>query len=75
MSVRQATGMYAISLPNGCRSLPVELLPQLERFERIYLWMDDDTPGGSMGLVDDSVLCVFVRRRMGRSARILFLLA
>ena len=45
MAVRQATGYYAVSLPNGCRSLPPELLPWLERFERIYLWLDDDVPG------------------------------
>ena len=45
MSVRQATGAYAVSLPNGCRSLPVEVLPLLERFSRLYLWLDDDGPG------------------------------
>lgn len=31
---QQATGRPAVSLPNGCRSLPVEVLPLLERFER-----------------------------------------
>ena len=45
MAVWQATGRPAISLPNGCRSLPVETLPLLEDFERIYLWMDNDGPG------------------------------
>jgi twinkle protein len=45
MSVHQATGMPAVSLPNGCRSLPVELLPWLERFVKIYLWMDNDVAG------------------------------
>ena len=45
MAVHQSTGLPAVSLPNGCRSLPVELLPILERFELIYLWMDDDVPG------------------------------
>jgi twinkle protein len=45
MAVFQATGMPSVSLPNGCRSLPVEVLPLLERFERIYLWMDNDGPG------------------------------
>ncbi|KAL6068923.1 Twinkle protein, mitochondrial [Balamuthia mandrillaris] len=45
MAVHQATGMPAISLPNGAQSLPIELLPQLERFSKIYLWMDDDVPG------------------------------
>jgi twinkle protein len=45
MVVHQATGLPTVSLPNGCRSLPVDILPFLERFERIYLWMDDDIPG------------------------------
>jgi twinkle protein len=38
-------GLPAISLPNGCGSLPPALLPQLERFQTIYLWMDNDSPG------------------------------
>lgn len=45
MAVFQATGRPAVSLPNGARSLPVSLLPALERFKKIYLWMDDDIPG------------------------------
>jgi twinkle protein len=45
MAVHQATGLYAVSLPNGARSLPVDLLPRLERFRTIYLWMDNDIPG------------------------------
>lgn len=45
MAVYQATGRHAVSLPNGCRSLPVEVLPMLEKFDTIYLWMDNDGPG------------------------------
>jgi len=45
MAVYQATGRPTVSLPNGCRSLPVEVLPMLERFDTIYLWMDSDAPG------------------------------
>jgi len=45
MAVYQATGRPAVSLPNGCRSLPLEVLPLMERFETIYLWMDNDGPG------------------------------
>jgi twinkle protein len=45
MAVYQATGRPSISLPNGCRSLPDQVLPLLERFEKIYLWMDNDGPG------------------------------
>ena len=45
MAVWQATGCPAVSLPNGCRSLPVQVLPLLEDFDKIYLWMDNDAPG------------------------------
>ncbi len=45
MAVYQATGRHAVSLPNGCRSLPVEVLPLLERFEKVHLWMDNDAAG------------------------------
>ncbi|CEG37503.1 mitochondrial helicase twinkle [Plasmopara halstedii] len=45
LAVHQATGMAAVSLPNGCQSLPPSVLPLLERFERIYLWMDNDASG------------------------------
>ncbi|CAM9302975.1 unnamed protein product [Chrysoparadoxa australica] len=45
MAVYQGTGMPALSLPNGCRNLPVDVLPLLERFDRIFLWMDNDGPG------------------------------
>jgi twinkle protein len=45
MAVYQATGRCALSLPNGARSLPPALLPCLERFEKIILWMDDDPAG------------------------------
>ena len=44
LSIKQRSCLL-LSLPNGCRSLPVDLLPLLERFETIYLWMDDDLPG------------------------------
>jgi len=45
MAAYQATGIPAVSLPNGASSLPVDILPMLERFDRIYLWMDDDNAG------------------------------
>lgn len=35
----------AISLPNGAKSLPPQLIKMLERFDQIYLWLDDDVPG------------------------------
>lgn len=45
MAVHQATNRPAVSLPNGCRSLPVQVLPLLEKFDKIYIWMDSDQPG------------------------------
>ncbi|TYZ61602.1 hypothetical protein PybrP1_002016 [[Pythium] brassicae (nom. inval.)] len=45
MAVHQATGLPAISLPNGCQSLPPSVLPLLERFSKVFLWMDNDASG------------------------------
>lgn len=45
MAVYQATGVPAISLPNGATSLPVRLLPLLEPIKEIILWMDFDRVG------------------------------
>jgi twinkle protein len=45
MAVWQATGRPAVSLPNGCRSLPDDAAVLLDRFEKIYLWMDNDKAG------------------------------
>lgn len=45
MAVYQATGRPALSLPNGASSLPLSVVKMLERFQKIYLWMDDDIPG------------------------------
>ena len=45
MAVHQSTGRYAVSLPNGASHLPCQLLPWLEQFEKVYLWLDDDLAG------------------------------
>lgn len=45
MAVFEATGLPAISLPNGASNLPTQLIAYLERVERIYLWMDNDEAG------------------------------
>jgi twinkle protein len=37
--------MPAVSLPNGASHLPTSLLPWLERFKRVYLWLDNDLAG------------------------------
>ncbi|GIX66048.1 DNA polymerase I [Babesia caballi] len=50
MIVNQTTGRVAVSLPNGSNSLPVALLPRMEKLDHIYLWMDFDAAG--QGSVD-----------------------
>lgn len=45
MAVYQATKMPSVSLPNGASHLPVQLLELIEKFERVYLWMDNDEIG------------------------------
>ena len=45
MAVYQATQLPSISLPNGASHLPVQLLPMIEKLERVYLWMDNDDIG------------------------------
>jgi len=45
MAVYQATGRPAVSLPNGCRSFPTDILVLMERFNTVHIWMDNDGPG------------------------------
>jgi len=45
MSVYQSTNIPSISLPNGANHLPLEMIPFLEQFEIIYLWLDADNMG------------------------------
>ena len=45
LAVYQETGLPTVSLPNGARSFPPDLLEQLEQFKTIYVWCDDDVPG------------------------------
>ena len=45
MAVYQATGRPTVSLPNGCRSFPTDIIALLERFDTVYIWMDNDGPG------------------------------
>lgn len=42
IAVSQSTMYPAISLPMGTNSLPLEVLPQLEQFEKIVLWFGND---------------------------------
>jgi twinkle protein len=45
MAVYQATGYPAISLPQGANHLPDAIVPYLNQFEKIVLWMDNDEAG------------------------------
>ncbi|CAJ0933201.1 unnamed protein product [Ranitomeya imitator] len=42
LAVHQATGVTTVSLPRGINCLPPVLLPYLEQFKRITLWLGDD---------------------------------
>lgn len=41
MAAYQSTGIPALSLPKGNTQLPIEVLPLLERFEKVYVWLDE----------------------------------
>ena len=45
MSVYQQTKKVALSLPQGASHLPDQLIPLLDRFEKVTLWMDNDKAG------------------------------
>ncbi|KAM7370570.1 hypothetical protein PAMP_010102 [Pampus punctatissimus] len=42
MAVSQATGLPSVALPRGVSCLPPILLPYLEQFKRVTLWLGDD---------------------------------
>ncbi|NWI11405.1 PEO1 protein, partial [Crypturellus soui] len=42
LALHQATGVPCVSLPRGPACLPPPLLPYLEQFKRITLWLGDD---------------------------------
>ncbi|KAI8967757.1 P-loop containing nucleoside triphosphate hydrolase protein [Mycotypha africana] len=45
MAAYQTTGIPAVSLPTSNYQLQESILPLLDRFKRIYLWLDDDVDG------------------------------
>ncbi|KAI8642002.1 P-loop containing nucleoside triphosphate hydrolase protein [Parasitella parasitica] len=45
MAAHQATGLPAVSLPSSHYQLQESVLPLLDRFAHIYLWLDDDVNG------------------------------
>ncbi|MEE6485999.1 hypothetical protein FKM82_014480 [Ascaphus truei] len=42
LAIHQATGLPTIALPRGVNCLPPVLLPYLEQFKRITLWLGED---------------------------------
>lgn len=48
----RGAGKAAVSLPNGASSLPPAILPALERFSVVYLWMDNDAAGAANQVPD-----------------------
>ncbi|KAJ1673626.1 hypothetical protein EV182_004867, partial [Spiromyces aspiralis] len=70
MAVFQQTGIAAVSLPGGPYQLPLEVVSALERFERIYIWLDDNCQGADAATKIANKLgvdrCLIVRpRRQG----------
>ena len=53
MAVNQATNLNTVSLPFGASNLPYKLLNFIDKFERVYLWMDFD----SMGQMNVDTFC------------------
>jgi twinkle protein len=45
MAVNQQTGYSAISLPQGSHTIHEQLIPLLNQFEKIVLWLDNDEAG------------------------------
>jgi twinkle protein len=69
MSAYQATGIPSVSLPTSVYQLPQSVLPLLERFSKIYLWLDDDVDGQLAAETFAHKLgesrCLIVNTRMG----------
>lgn len=69
MAAYQATGIPAVSIPTSNYQLQESVLPLLERFTRIYLWLDDDVDGQLAAerfahKIGDSK-CLLVNTRLG----------
>ncbi|KAJ2051532.1 hypothetical protein GGH13_008609, partial [Coemansia sp. S155-1] len=43
----QETGIPAVSLPKGPYQLPLDAMRALERYERVYVWLDDNHQGAA----------------------------
>ncbi|KAJ1913144.1 hypothetical protein H4219_005328 [Mycoemilia scoparia] len=45
LAAYQQTGIPAVSLPGGSYQLPLNAIGALDRFEKIYIWLDDNCQG------------------------------
>ncbi|KAI8877809.1 P-loop containing nucleoside triphosphate hydrolase protein [Backusella circina FSU 941] len=71
MAAYQETGIPAVSIPTDNYQLQESVLPLLDRFSRIYVWMDDDVDGQLAAerfvhKIGDSK-CMLVNTRLGES--------
>lgn len=69
MAAYQATGIPAVSMPTSNYQLQESILPLLQRFTRIYIWLDDDVDGQLAAerfahKIGDSK-CLLVNTRLG----------
>ncbi|KAJ1951088.1 hypothetical protein IWQ62_006466, partial [Dispira parvispora] len=71
MAAYQETGIPAVALPTNTYQLPLEEMRLLERFSRIYVWLDDDLQGqeATLRIVNKLGIdrCLIVASRAGNS--------
>ncbi|KAJ2716360.1 hypothetical protein H4R19_000692 [Coemansia spiralis] len=65
----QETGIPAMSLPRNPYQLPLDTMRALERFERVYVWLDDSHQGSEAASLITRKLgvdrCLIVRTKRG----------
>ncbi|KAJ1731343.1 hypothetical protein LPJ61_002580 [Coemansia biformis] len=65
----QETGIPAVSLPRNPYQLPLDAMRALERFERVYVWLDDNHQGAEAASLITRKLgvdrCLVVRTKRG----------
>ncbi|KAJ2746326.1 hypothetical protein GGI20_001448 [Coemansia sp. BCRC 34301] len=69
LAAYQETGIPAVSLPKGPYQLPLDAMRALERYERVYVWLDDDHQGAAAAELITRKLgvdrCLIVRTKGG----------
>ncbi|KAJ1976142.1 hypothetical protein H4R35_002827 [Dimargaris xerosporica] len=72
MAAYQATGIVSMALPSNSYQLPLEEMRSLERFSRIYVWLDDDLQGqeAAMRIVNKLGIdrCLLISSRGGSTS-------